>query len=33
VGWFDTEQAQVLLRPGQAPLLGQLDRLVERETD
>jgi len=33
VGWFDTEQAQVLLRPGQAPLLGQLDRLVGRETD
>lgn len=33
VGWFDTEQAEVLLRPGQAPLLGQLDRLVGRETD
>lgn len=33
VGWFDTEQAQVLLRPGQAELLGQLDRLVGRETD
>ena len=33
VGWFDTEQAQVLLRPGQEQLLGQLDRLVGPESD
>ena len=33
VGWFDTEQAQVLLRHGQATLLRQLDRLVGREPD
>lgn len=33
VRWFDIEQAQVLLRPGQAQLLGQLDRLVRWVTD
>ena len=33
VGWFPADQAQVLLRPGQAPLLGHLDRLVRREAD
>jgi predicted NUDIX family NTP pyrophosphohydrolase len=33
VGWFDADQAQVLLRPGQAPLLGHLERLVDREAD
>jgi predicted NUDIX family NTP pyrophosphohydrolase len=33
VGWFDTERARVLLRPGQEKLLGQLDRLVGQEPD
>ena len=32
VGWFDADQARALLRPGQAPLLGRLDELVEGET-
>lgn len=32
VGWFDVEQAEGLLRPGQAPLLGHLEGLVDRET-
>jgi predicted NUDIX family NTP pyrophosphohydrolase len=31
IGWFDSDQAQDLLRPGQAPLLSRLERLVETE--
>ena len=33
VGWFDTDRAQVLLRLGQAPLLGHLNRLIGRDPD
>ena len=32
VAWFDADQAQRLLRPGQAPLLGRLEQLVDRDT-
>ena len=32
VGWFDTKRARRLLRPGQAPLVTRLERLVEQRS-
>jgi predicted NUDIX family NTP pyrophosphohydrolase len=32
VAWFEARRARALLRPGQVPLMGRLERLVQRRS-